>query len=388
MLGLSLVLFTCVPCVPSNPQRTNSKSAKQLSGDTRTFRLFKREDLVNQQTGLLNQEALESHLRYMWVLLKLLNALQNNSNFMYFSTSLRKQIIGATNYYMNTGNVLATANMTPYQLEDVYNSGSIPLITPNSEASNDSIKTSTRLLSEFSPTDPSDLETSRSASNFQPASIAVTNILSKSQNEPYFTALTKADPRLGVIGTKFVRQSTTGSEMTIGGADPTAFRGPFITLNVMAMPEELGLSFFLRTSQLATIDTGTSIIGVPRQDAMALYASIPGASPSTNSQFTFPCASLPSVSLIFGGRTFAINPVDSKRTSCSSYPFCDLNLDSFYLCFLEWLKLSDNSWSNLINLTSNQTNLLLRFQGKDQNGGCVGGIMILDQQTSWLVGQV
>lgn len=50
--------------------------------------------------------------------------------------------------------------------------------------------------------------------------------LAQSKNEPFFTTLTKADPQQGVVGTKFVGRTVTGSELTLGGVDPQAYRGP------------------------------------------------------------------------------------------------------------------------------------------------------------------
>lgn len=49
--------------------------------------------------------------------------------------------------------------------------------------------------------------------------------LSQSKTDPFFTTLTKQDPMQGIIGTKFVGRSLSGSELTIGGINPAAFRG-------------------------------------------------------------------------------------------------------------------------------------------------------------------
>ncbi|KNZ56156.1 hypothetical protein VP01_2482g2 [Puccinia sorghi] len=149
--------------------------------------------------------------------------------------------------------------------------------------------------------------------------------LSQSKNAPFFTALTKTNQQLGVLGSRFSRKSDRGSEITIGGVNPEAFRGPFTTLNVMAMagqpPAFWDVSFdgaivngetLKLSSTIATIDTGTSVIGVPEEDARAIYASIPGATSSSGGQYSFPCESMPFISMVFGGRKFDIHPADSS----------------------------------------------------------------------------
>ena len=176
--------------------------------------------------------------------------------------------------------------------------------------------------------------------------------LSQSKATPFFTALTKASGQQGVMGSRFSRKSDVGSEITIGGVNPAAFVGPFTTLNVMAMegqpPAFWDVSLdgaivngqrLKLSSAIATIDTGTSVIGVPQDDARAIYASVPGALPSGGGQYTFPCASMPFVSMVFGGRRFDINPADMSI-------------------------------------------------GKNKQGRCVGGIIGLEKKGVWLVGQV
>ncbi|POW15095.1 hypothetical protein PSTT_02392 [Puccinia striiformis] len=159
----------------------------------------------------------------------------------------------------------------------------------------------------------------------KPINARLSSRIIKSEATPFFTALTKTSDQQGVMGSRFSRKSDVGSEITIGGVNPAAFVGPFTTLNVMAMegqpPAFWDVTFdgaivngqrLQLSSTIATIDTGTSVIGVPQEDARAIYASVPGAASSGGGQYTYPCQSIPFVSLVFGGRKFDINPADSS----------------------------------------------------------------------------
>ncbi|KAH9462095.1 hypothetical protein Pst134EA_004943 [Puccinia striiformis f. sp. tritici] len=451
---ISFITSTKVPIVTSSPTYpSETKDFQRPTLSPTTLKLSKRGSLTDE-TGLLDQKTLDNHLRYV----------------------LRKQIIGAMNYYQNTGNVLATFNMTPYQLEDMYKSGSVPLITSDSPAvanktddsepplsslravnqpntipitsSRPSHRGSTMPLDNLGEKDliwaatihvgnppkaflvsvdtgssdfflasnrcpPSEcarknIYVPQQSMHAQPTNksyeisfgdgssvkadlmtdtvsmggFALRNIgvgavtqlssqfqsstgdtsdglmgfgfpsLSQSKATPFFTALTKTSDQQGVMGSRFSRKSDVGSEITIGGVNPAAFVGPFTTLNVMAMegqpPAFWDVTFdgaivngqrLQLSSTIATIDTGTSVIGVPQEDARAIYASVPGAASSGGGQYTYPCQSIPFVSLVFGGRKFDINPADMSI-------------------------------------------------GKDKKGRCVGGIIGLDKKGVWLVGQV
>ncbi|KAA1119092.1 hypothetical protein PGT21_014932 [Puccinia graminis f. sp. tritici] len=449
---LALLQASNVAAFPTDS--SEPKYSTRPSSSSTVLQLSRRGSLTDEKTGLLDQKTLDAHLRYV----------------------LRKQVIGAMNYYKNTGSVLATFNMTPFQLEDVYQSGSVPLITSddtpegtNKTEGSDQPLSSLRAVNQPETTDtisrsraqgrtiPLDnlgekdliwaatvqvgsppktflvsVDTGSSdfflASNRCPTAQcarkniyvpqhssharptnksytisfgdgssvkadlmidsvtigdftlpnigvgAVTQLssqfqsstgdtsdglmgfgfpsLSQSKATPFFTALTKANGQQGVMGSRFSRKSDRGSEITIGGVNPAAFVGSFTTLNVMAMeghpPAFWDVSFdgaivngqpLKLASKIATIDTGTSVIGVPLEDAQAIYASVPGAMSSGGGQFTFPCESMPFVSMVFGGRRFDINPLDMSI-------------------------------------------------GKDKHGRCVGGIIGLEKKGVWLVGQV
>jgi hypothetical protein len=72
-----------------------------------------------------------------------------------------------------------------------------------------------------------------------------------------------------------------------------------------------------------------------------IYASIPGATSSSGGQFSFPCQSMPAVSMVFGGRKFDINPADSGLSILFLY-----HLEA---CNLFFLTRSHSSGENSVN---------------------------------------
>ena len=60
----------------------------------------------------------------------------------------------------------------------------------------------------------------------------------------------------------------------------------------------------------AILDTGTTLVIAPPNDAAAVHALIPGAQSDGQGGFTIPCTTNASVALTFSGQTFAIDPRD------------------------------------------------------------------------------
>lgn len=60
----------------------------------------------------------------------------------------------------------------------------------------------------------------------------------------------------------------------------------------------------------AILDTGTTLIIAPPNDALAVHQAIPGAGSDGQGGFTIPCGSNTSVALTFGQQAFAIDPRD------------------------------------------------------------------------------
>ncbi|PCH42313.1 acid protease [Wolfiporia cocos MD-104 SS10] len=109
-------------------------------------------------------------------------------------------------------------------------------------------------------------------------------------------------------------------EITFGGLDATKFDAntlvTFDNVNtegfwegdmtaVSSNGQDLGL-----TGRTAILDTGTTLIIAPQNDADAVHATIPGAASDGSGGYTIPCTTNTSIALTFGGQAFAINPLD------------------------------------------------------------------------------
>jgi len=60
----------------------------------------------------------------------------------------------------------------------------------------------------------------------------------------------------------------------------------------------------------AILDTGTTLIVMPAQDALAVHTLIPGAKSDGQGGFTVPCNTDAKVAFTFGGQSFDIDPRD------------------------------------------------------------------------------
>ena len=108
-------------------------------------------------------------------------------------------------------------------------------------------------------------------------------------------------------------------EITFGGLDPTKFDPntlvTFDNVNTQGFWEG-AVSFSVDGQDLgldgrtAILDTGTTLIIAPPDDAEAVHAAIPGAQSDGQGGFTIPCTTTATVALTFGGQTFNINPQD------------------------------------------------------------------------------
>jgi hypothetical protein len=64
------------------------------------------------------------------------------------------------------------------------------------------------------------------------------------------------------------------------------------------------------TGRTAILDTGTTLIIAPAEDAQTLHAMIPGSQSDGQGGFIIPCTNKAVVSMQFGGQSFDINPLD------------------------------------------------------------------------------
>lgn len=109
-------------------------------------------------------------------------------------------------------------------------------------------------------------------------------------------------------------------QVTFGGLDQTKFnQATLVTLqNVNAQGfweaaldaanvdgNDLGF-----TGRTAILDTGTTLLLVPADDAETIHKAIPGAKSDGSGGFTVPCTLNSSLALTFGGQSFAIDPRD------------------------------------------------------------------------------
>jgi len=113
-------------------------------------------------------------------------------------------------------------------------------------------------------------------------------------------------------------------QVTFGGLDATKFDPATLTTfaNVNQngfwegdMPavtvngQDTGLQ-----GRTAILDTGTTLIIAPAQDALAIHQAIKGAQSDGQGGFTVPCTTTDSVALTLGGTSFAIDPRDLAQS--------------------------------------------------------------------------
>jgi len=109
-------------------------------------------------------------------------------------------------------------------------------------------------------------------------------------------------------------------EVTFGGLDTTKFdQNTLVTFDNVnqqgfwegAMtPTVNGQSVGLDQGRTAILDTGTTLIVAPPDDATAVHQAIQGSQPDGQGGFTVPCTMTESVALTFNNQSFAIDPRD------------------------------------------------------------------------------
>ncbi|KAF9490544.1 acid protease [Pleurotus eryngii] len=112
--------------------------------------------------------------------------------------------------------------------------------------------------------------------------------------------------------------ATSGSELFLGGVNSNLFTGAFTQNRVtsvgfwqIALGSANVNGAAVVSGGQAIVDTGTTLLLGPASAVSRFYAAIPGARDATNTVgagfFTFPCNSLPPLSLTLGGRAFPIS---------------------------------------------------------------------------------
>jgi cathepsin D len=164
--------------------------------------------------------------------------------------------------------------------------------------------------------------------------------LSSSSNSGQLTVMeTMARNKLlesNIVGISLQRESdgTTDGEITFGGIDSSKYSGDITYTSVVAnsnmwkIPVDgaavNGKSTNL-TDKSAIVDTGTSFILLPPEDAATLHSLIPDSTPS-GSNFIIPCASTVEVEFTFSGVTYSVPPSDYVGSSTSVSGTCYSNI--------------------------------------------------------------
>ncbi|KAF5367125.1 hypothetical protein D9758_003998 [Tetrapyrgos nigripes] len=113
----------------------------------------------------------------------------------------------------------------------------------------------------------------------------------------------------------------TEGEMTIGGLNPLKYDpDTLVTLKNVnpsgfweAPMDDISVNGHVMnfTNRGLIMDTGTTLLIVPNEDAKAIHGNIPGARLDSNTgAYKVPCTTNVSVTLSFGGRQFSIDPRD------------------------------------------------------------------------------
>jgi hypothetical protein len=139
-------------------------------------------------------------------------------------------------------------------------------------------------------------------------------------------------------------------EITFGALDPSKFDASTLTVvpnvntqgfwesaldAVTVDGQDAGLQ-----GRTSIMDTGTTLIVAPVNDATAVHALITGSQSLGQGQFTVPCDFNQSIALTLGGNSFTIDPrdiatqpVDNTNTNCAS----GISGGSFGTSDTEWL---------------------------------------------------
>ncbi|KAG0146584.1 hypothetical protein CROQUDRAFT_44259 [Cronartium quercuum f. sp. fusiforme G11] len=103
-------------------------------------------------------------------------------------------------------------------------------------------------------------------------------------------------------------------QVTVGGVDANKFEGSLTLIDNVntrgfwegAMAKVTVNGKTVLENKTGILDTGTTLIICPPDDAMAVHSAIPGAKSDGQGGFTLPCKTQATVALNFGGRDFSI----------------------------------------------------------------------------------
>ncbi|KAI0032714.1 aspartic peptidase domain-containing protein [Vararia minispora EC-137] len=158
--------------------------------------------------------------------------------------------------------------------------------------------------------------------------------LAASGATPFWETLVQGNqlssPEFGFFLTRFLDTATStqetdpGGVFTLGGSNSTFFTGNIEFINLPGSTQSFwlqqvsslslnGNSVALGSSNLAAIDTGTTLLGGPTTAVQNFWQQVNGAQALTGQSqgfWAFPCQTNLSASLSFGGKSWPINPAD------------------------------------------------------------------------------
>jgi hypothetical protein len=121
------------------------------------------------------------------------------------------------------------------------------------------------------------------------------------------------------------KQLEAGGSFTMGFVNSTLYTGDIDYINMPVTNSYWILPLTAMTVQgnsvslpsgsdsYAAIDTGTTLVGGPATEIQAIYAQIPDSEPGTGNYdgyYFYPCDTSVTVTLSFGGNTWAVSPAD------------------------------------------------------------------------------
>lgn len=147
-----------------------------------------------------------------------------------------------------------------------------------------------------------------------------------------------------IFGLNLQRASdhSNDGEINFGGVDTTKFQGDLNYLSTIDGSNwwEIPLGGFsvngdltALSSRSAILDSGTSYMFVPPDDAETLFKQIPGSQSTTSNSFTVPCDTNTSISVVFNKVAYEISPKDYVGASvgngqCTSNIMSEVAVDN------------------------------------------------------------
>ncbi|CAG8671957.1 4287_t:CDS:1 [Acaulospora morrowiae] len=159
--------------------------------------------------------------------------------------------------------------------------------------------------------------------------MAFDSLSAQNASTPFSTMVRQKKVTNSFFGFHLSRARDAGDvgTLTIGGVDKSKFTGSINFNNVVG-----DTGFWLIkldsasvdgdsavTKRPAIIDTGTTLVLVPTEDAIFIHSKIPG-SQVIQGEFAIPCNTTSKVSFAFGGVSYKIDPRDLKVTTIPNAP--------------------------------------------------------------------